>query len=363
MIRARRAGLALLALCAGACGSAPEPPPLVADRPIVERINETSVRLRWNAVPEGAALPVHLGASPDAIDRSGAVAVMNGPEVTITGLAPEQRPFFELVRPGAPPRIVAERLLPLEGAHNFRDLGGYETSDGRFVRWGRLFRSDELSQLTDADVAYVARLGIRWLCDFRSDEERAESPDRLPAESPPTVERLVITDGDWSAAELRRRILAGEVDDLDAAELMKAANRGFATTFRDRYTVLLDRLARPDTLPALIHCTGGKDRAGFGAAVVLLALGVPRETVMYDYLLTNHYTHARIERMLFVIRFASLFRTDPERVRPLMGVDRDYLQAAFEVIDRDFGSDEAFLRDGLGLSEVERNALRGALLR
>lgn len=363
MIRSLRVLQAGLALCATACGSAPEPPPLVADRPIVERIDASSVRLRWNAVPEGASLPVHLGASPDAIDRSAAVATMDGPEVTIAGLDPGVRPYFELALPGVRPRIVAERLLPLEGAHNFRDLGGYETRDGRFVRWGKIYRSDELSGLTDVDVASMAKLGVRWLCDFRSDEERAESPDRLPSESPPEVERLVITDGDWSAVELRRKILAGDIDDLDAVELMKEANRGFATIFRDRYTVMLDRLARGDTLPALIHCTGGKDRAGFGSAVVLLALGVPRETVMDDYLLTNHYTHARIERALLLIRFGSLFRTDPERVRPLLGVHRDFLQAAFDVIDRDFGSDEAFLREGLELSESQRSTLREALLR
>ena len=169
--------------------------------------------------------------------------------------------------------------------------------------------------------------------------------------------------GDWSAVEQRERILAGNVDDLDAAELMTAANRAFASTFVDRYRTLLARIGDPANLPALIHCTGGKDRAGFGSAVILLALGVPRETIFEDYLLTNYATRDHVERTLLVIRFASLFRTDPERVRPLLGVHRDFLAAAFEVVDTGFGSDAAYLREALGVSDVERDALRAALLR
>ena len=146
------------------------------------------------------------------------------------------------------------------------------------------------------------------------------------------------------------------------AALLEEGNRSFATDFRDRYATLLRRLAAPGGLPALIHCTGGKDRTGFGAALVLRALGVPPDRVEHDFLLTNHYQAPAIDRALMLIRWSSLFRTDPETVRPALGVRPSYLTAAFEAIDAEYGDFPNYLRVGLGLSEAEIRSLREHLL-
>jgi protein-tyrosine phosphatase len=253
------------------------------------------------------------------------------------------------------PDHVKRRHVVLEGAHNFRDLGGYATADGRSLRWGILYRSDALADLTDADVAKVGELGLKLVCDFRGPSEKADAPDRLPKTDPPQVAELEIG---VDAARFRERMLSGDLDDLDLVE----ANRLFATSYTAQYAAMFERLTRPQNLPALVHCTGGKDRAGFGSALILHSLGVPLETVYEDFLLTNHYTADRIEKGIWMVRVMSLFRADPDKLRALMGVARENLAAAFAAIDETWGSFDAYRRDALGLSDETLHAFRSLTL-
>jgi len=260
------------------------------------------------------------------------------------------------------PEHVKRRHVALEGAQNFRDLGGYATEDGHTVRWGLLYRSDNLSQLSDADLEQVHELGIKLVCDFRSAEEKAEEPDRLPAEDPPAVAELPIFDESFSPSEFKKRLSAGELGDLDLRQALTDANRLFATRFAGQYKLMFERITRPEYLPALVHCTAGKDRAGFASAVTLRTLGVPEETVYEDFLLTNHYTAQKIERMLWMIRLVSLFRVDPEQVRPVLSVERAYLAAAFDEIAKQYGSFDAYRRDALGMDDTRTAAFRRLVL-
>jgi len=256
------------------------------------------------------------------------------------------------------PEHVKRRHLGLEGAPNFRDLGGYATEDGYSVRWGILYRSDNLAHLTDADLEKVGTLGIRLVCDFRGPDEKAEEPDRLPATDPPAVAELEIVDASFSATGLREKIGSGDLDSVDLRQLLIDANHLFAGRFSPQYAAMFDRITRPENLPALVHCTAGKDRAGFASALILRTLGVPMETVAEDFLLTNHYTAAKVERTLLMIRVFSLFRADPERVRPVLGVEPAYLEAAFDEIDARFGSFDRYRREALGLDDTRLAAFR-----
>jgi len=260
------------------------------------------------------------------------------------------------------PEHVQRRHLALEGAPNFRDLGGYATEDGRSVRWGILYRSDNLAHLTDADLEKVDALGIRLVCDFRGPDERAEEPDRLPATDPPAVAELEIVDASFSATTLRERISSGDLDSVDLHQLLLDANRLFAGRFAPQYAAMFERITRPENLPALVHCTAGKDRAGFASALILRTLGVPMQTVREDFLLTNYYTAAKIERTLWMIRLFSLFRADPERVRPVLGVEPAYLDAAFEEIDARWGSFDRYRREALALDDARVAAFRDLAL-
>jgi protein-tyrosine phosphatase len=256
------------------------------------------------------------------------------------------------------PEHVKRRHIVLDGAQNFRDLGGYATEDGRHVRWGLFYRSDSLANLSDDDLARLHELGIKLVCDFRSDAEKAEEPDRLPSDDAPEVAELPIFDESFSPAAFREKVTSGTLGDTDLRQMLIEGNRQFATRYAPQYRTMLERLSQESQLPALVHCTAGKDRTGFAAAVVLRTLGVPEETVYEDFLLTNTYTAKRIERTLLIIRVMSLFRTDPEQVRPVLGVERAYLEAAFDEIQEGYGSFDAYRRDALGFDDAEAAAFR-----
>ena len=334
-----------------------------AAEPVVERIGDRQVTLRWDRVAELAPIRVYVGRTPDSIDRRKPVGIMSRSEVKVSGLAPGQRYFFELVDVNDEARIVSERLLPLQGAKNFRDLGGYATGDGRRVRWAQLYRSDDLADLNKEDLLYLSRLQIRLVCDFRSESERTKKRNRLPADDPPQVANLDISDERFDPSKIGSLIRGRSLEGVDFAKLMIEGNRAFATDFSPQYATMFERIGEPENRPTLVHCTQGKDRTGFAAAVVLRALGVPQDVVMEDYLLTNVYTANQIERTMMLIRVYMFFQDKSESIRPLLQVRRDYLTAAFDAIDEEYGSFDEYLREGLGVSDAERERLQAALLR
>jgi protein-tyrosine phosphatase len=240
------------------------------------------------------------------------------------------------------------RHLDLEGASNFRDLGGYPTADGRVVRWRRIFRSNHLGHLTPADIDVVRGLGVRSAFDFRGRDERVAAVcgvaditvHSLPIE--PTV-----------VAALRARLAAGSLSADDALEIMRESYRNYVRlnthSFRALFAHLLD-----DHAPLVIHCTAGKDRTGFACALVLHALGVPDEFIAEDYLLTNR----------FYRRDPSAGTDLPDDVRRAIGsVEASFLTAGFDAIRTDYGDLKSYLRDGLALGVGERTSLRERYLR
>ena len=259
-----------------------------------------------------------------------------------------------------PPR---SRHLALAGSENFRDLGGYATSDGKTVAWGRLYRSSHLGALTHDDVVAIHRLGIRLVCDLRAPSERADLASRYPASDGTT--KVLTLPIDFPALEpglVRRRLLGREFAAGALAETVLAAYRAYVTDFAAVFRQLLAALAAPDHLPALFHCNGGKDRTGFAAMVVLLALGVPRTTIVEDYLLTNHLTRWTTRRRVWLVFLASRLAVRPSEMRALLEAREPYLDAAFAEMEARHGSVEQYLTDALGLSDDLRERLRAALL-
>ena len=179
--------------------------------------------------------------------------------------------------------------LDFEGSHNFRDMGGYPLLDDRRVRNGRLFRSDHLGRLTDADQDLLAEIGVRTVIDLRRQEERDEILDRI---EDPDIELvwLPVTAEAADVVSLRRRLERGEMGPGEAYEFLMLANRQFVQVFGKVFSEFLHLLLDEHRYPIVFHCTAGKDRAGFAAAMTLFALGASEETVMHDYLATNHCT-------------------------------------------------------------------------
>ena len=249
------------------------------------------------------------------------------------------------------------RLLPMDGAHNTRELGGYKTTDGKSVKWGMLFRSDKLSDISEADQKYLQALGIKKIVDFRSEEEKIEDPDIIPT-GISYVEMPISVDG--AMRSKIEAVLKGETD-KEVESFLIDANREFVTNYTNVYENFLRGLIDEDA-PTLFHCTAGKDRAGFAAAISLIALGVSREDVIEDYMKTNAFTEDRIEEILSQIKLMSLYQADAEILRPLIGVEQIYIETAFETAEEEYGSLENFIRDGLNISDEDIQKLRNKFL-
>jgi len=241
-----------------------------------------------------------------------------------------------------------DRVLPLQGATNFRDLGGYLGQAGRAVRWRRLFRSDHLGGLTAADKAVLAELGLARAIDFRGVAERAAAPYDLPGVTQhalaiePTVVRRM-----QDLAATGERLTVPRV-----GALMKDLYRGLVNDQAQRFTELFEHLLQADG-PLVFHCTAGKDRTGFAAALVLLALGVPRDVVMQDYLLTNQ---------VFQQPPRGRQEISDEALAVLWRVQQGFLDAALHALDADHGGVERYLRQRLGLSRAALDALAARYL-
>ncbi|WP_298880460.1 tyrosine-protein phosphatase [uncultured Bradyrhizobium sp.] len=235
------------------------------------------------------------------------------------------------------------RHLALQGASNFRDLGGYATTDGRTTRWRHIFRSNHLGQLTAEDIEIVRSLGVKSAFDFRGLEERTAGVcvvNEITVYSLP-IEPTVV-------ASLRAELARGALTAPVALELMRESYRNYVRHNTHSFRTLFGHLLE-DRAPLVIHCTAGKDRTGFASALILHALGVPDEVIAEDYLLTNrHYK-----------REASSVSDLPVDVLDAIGsVNASYLAAAFDAVSRDYGDVETYLRDGLKLGAAERTALK-----
>lgn len=243
------------------------------------------------------------------------------------------------------------RVLALQGCSNLRDLGGYRAADGRRVRYGLVFRSASLAGLTETDMPVFGATGIRTVCDLRGENEAARAPSRLPAAGAPEVVRLPIEPR--VGASLRDLLAREEATGEDVHDLLRTAYAAYATDHLPRYRALFDLLLREERLPLLFHCSAGKDRTGFGAALLLTALDVPRETVIADYLATN-----RIWK-----RERALPPDTPDDVREaLLGAHRPLIESALDRAVAGHGGLEALLENGLGLGPPRLARLRAALL-
>jgi len=258
---------------------------------------------------------------------------------------------------------AAHRLLNFEGIHNFRDLGGYRTVDGRTVRWGLLYRTGTLAHASNSDLEELQQLGLHSLIDFRSAVEKTGEPSRLPEPRPfELVEIPTLDEGNAAmVGEIMQRIESGDFDGFDPHATMILGNQQFATQFTPQFSRFMHTVLDANGAPVAWHCSAGKDRTGFAAAILLRVLGVPMATVMRDYLASDQPSRESRSTQLLLLR---LFKGGDaaDNLGVLMGVEAEWLQAAFVAIDAHWGSFDAYVRDGLGLDAAEVARLRSTLL-
>ena len=255
------------------------------------------------------------------------------------------------------------RLLPIENTRNTRDLGGYSTADGRHVKWNLLFRSDNLAALNETDLSYLGQLQLATVTDLRSDSERRQAPTRLPRQSPPIqYQTLDINNPEVDVAALGRKFYSGELSETELLALTDRTEYINNTALSRIWGQWVADLAKPGALPHLFHCTAGKDRTGFAAALILLTLGVSKDEVMEDFLLTNQVLASHIEATVNKIQAHSAEPVDPDVLRQVIGVTPNSLEGAFEAMEAQYGSIQLYIEQGLGIDKQTQSKLRELLL-
>ncbi|MFI1970493.1 tyrosine-protein phosphatase [Streptomyces cinnamoneus] len=343
------AALAVLAGTAPASSAAPRTPVATVrqhaipftEATVTER-GDGTYTLAWRAP---GAHPVTVYADGRPVARGGAEQT-----VTVGGLPAADRRWFRLVPDKGGALTLADRSLHLAAATNFRDAGGYRTSDGRWVRMGAVYRTGEVAKLTDADLAALERLGMRTDYDLRMKDERAKAPDRLPQGTRYVVADVVDDEDPSGNQPTTPEAMAAAMDEAYRSYIWKPSAR-------KAYGALLRDAAKPGSHGLFFHCTAGKDRTGWANAVLLTALGVDRATVMRDYLATNDYRAKENKEIL-----DSLPPDVAALVTPALEARPAYLNAAFDEVEARYGSFDAYVRDGLGLTGQELDELRRNLL-
>ena len=260
---------------------------------------------------------IYGGPNPEQIDLTTPIAMGSGSGIYDFPELSNTIRYFRVVTSSG--RVtIAERRLPITGVLNIRDLGGYKGIDGRRVKWGKLFRSEMLNVLTPSDLEYLTYLPLISVVDFRSQAEINTNPDRYPTtvlnkyNFPLRTDIYIPPGADWLTYYYTQLVSFEE--------------------FVNQYKSLFAILMNDEKLPLLFHCTAGRDRTGMGAALILLALGVDKETAIGDFLVATG-------------AYAS-----PER---------SWMEAGLSTINTTYGSIENFFTNKLA---IDLEAFRGKYL-
>ena len=252
--------------------------------------------------------------------------------------------------------------LGIASVPNLRDLGGYQTRDGNTVASGLVYRSNQLSGISESDMKAMAALNLKVDYDLRTAEEREKRPDEVPpgaeyvwldvlADSPQAgpaqLEKLMQDPKEANAA-----LGGGKVE-----ELFRNSYREFVSlpSAKAEFRNLFLGLGDEEKLPALFHCTTGKDRTGWAAAALLTLLGVPKDVVMEDYLRSNDYIIPMNQKIIDGFVAAGGEESIPMAI---LGVKEEYLDAAFDEMETQYGSIEKYFSEGLGVDANQQQALR-----
>jgi len=252
---------------------------------------------------------------------------------------------------------LEKRIVELEGAVNFRDIGGYRTDDGRMVRKGRVYRAGALSRLTANDLHKLQKLGIKAVCDLRTLEEQLAEPDNLTPEF--DYYHLPIRADNQRFAQFRalflnRRRLQTMLPDAYKRVLIDQNADVFGRTLR--------LIADEANLPAVVHCTAGKDRTGITTALLLEVLGVGDDIICADYSISNRYYRAYLDIAEIALKPVARLGVTADDLTPLLSADPEVMRQTLNYIRAKYGTVTLYLLNRAGLKPQHIQQLRDLLL-
>lgn len=251
-----------------------------------------------------------------------------------------------------------DRTLGLKTAVNLRDIGGYPTVDGRRVRWGRVYRSGTLNELSPEDAAAIARLGLTAICDLRSAEEVEESPEQ-PERFGAAYHHTPVQVSRNSMRQLQAMLFQpSRLSDIMRASYNDVMLETNASLIGD----MLRRMSAEENLPILFHCTAGKDRTGVIAAILLTTLGVPDDVIAADYALSNKFYHRFRDYLGVVLKKVRWLGVTLDSLHPLMIADGGMMTEMLVKLREKYGTVDAYLTTRAGLTPAEIAGLRKNLI-
>lgn len=292
-------------------------------------------------------------------DQETFLGTLKGNESVFLNPLENKRVYF-VVKTKAGEKITAStRLLGLTEVENFRDLGGYKTKNGKSVKWGRFFRGGALYDLSASGKEFIEQLGLRSIVDFRDQQEIQKQIDYVPKET--TYKNLPVVK--LPAHEQNNTAIYTMEDRLKNIKTQEQADQYFqineaiyqSAPFKNpAYKELLELLDKEEAFPLYQHCSAGKDRTGIGSALILLSLGVDKETVMGDYLLSATYRQKTNREYLKKTREKTDNEVIINLVKRLLSVERTLLQGTFDKIEERYGSFGEFLQEEYGITKERR---------
>lgn len=325
----------------------------------VSRRGPTTLCISWKTKHKNLQISIYHGTTPETTRRKIAFKfVKDQTAAIISKLDPHVPHYFKVVPEAGRAIIVSERRLPLQETVNTRDLGGYETADGRRVKWGKVFRSDHLARLSNDDIAFLKQLKIQTVCDFRTLAEVRSRPDRFPADGRGSYVHLPVNPLKFEPMLLFEKLKNGDADWLTPQFLIRGYRLNL-DQFARTWGAVFKRLVDPAHLPLIFHCTGGKDRAGTFAALLLLALGVPEKTVIHDYGLSNIYIADVVNQIYAQFNIDAPYR---EKISPYFSAPQYCIEAMLSHLNEKYGSPIDYLTSRAGVSKQMIETIKDQLL-
>jgi protein-tyrosine phosphatase len=321
---------------------------------VVERRNERAVILSWKSGTRPNQ--IFLGKTPADFDtQNNLLPKEHANHLIVEDLDPSGRPYFLVELQDGRRLVIAERVLQMENVRNFRDIGGYFTRDGRQVAWGRIYRSGHLGNPSEKDLVHLGKLGITLAVDLRDESEIANRPDHLTETM--RHAHIFIANRELigrSTALFGRQNLARQFQESYKSMLIDQGAKA--------YGKVLQTLSDPQNLPAVLHCTAGKDRTGVAIALLLHLLGVPESTIIADYTLSNLFAPVQIQELRALLRRIRWLGFKVEQYYPLIAASAQNMQRSLQYIHEKYGSVDNYLLTAAGLTEEDLHKLRQMLL-
>lgn len=277
---------------------------------------------------------LYAGNTVATIDNANAVLTGNSKGKFLVKLKNDSVHYFFKFVTDKYDMILSEYHLPMEGGYNFRDLGGIKNKEGKSIKWGKVFRSDDLYNLTDADLKYLSSIPLITIVDFRSADEIKAAPDRLPSSVKVDYQCSISPGNLMQEKDEMKNFSAAKIN-----EAMENLNKLLVTdsVAIDEYMKFFSLLQNESNLPLMFHCTAGKDRTGMGAALLMFALDVDKDIIVNEYMASNKFLGDKYA--LYVARNPNL--------KSIFEVKKNFLEAGLKLIEEKYGDINNFLIDVL----------------